>query len=212
MNPFLRSYQYNYIKAQTKILLNGLAATSDPNVARARKDIAVENVLSLLPDMDEEQKALLIQIGDIQENADAKRFLSQLQPLVLPFPTVTEQTIKKLFPKAKKLKAPAMKDINLTELTYMSWHDDGTQRKYIIAEVGGKFYGFHGTFAPMNKKSVCALCNRFEEVGMFLSEVKSSGDGSYTKRGNYICQDGQTCNHNIISNEKLDDFVRMMIE
>ncbi|QRG66699.1 FusB/FusC family EF-G-binding protein [Brevibacillus choshinensis] len=210
MNPFLKSYQYNYIKAQTKILLNGLSASSDASVHRARKDIAKENVAGLFPALSEEQKQLLYPIADISENADVKRYLSELAPYVIPFPAITDQTLKKLFPKAKKLKAPSVNDLNLQEHSYVSWQDDGTQKKFLIAEYQGKLVGFQGAFTPMNQKGMCAICNRFEEVGMFISEIKSSGDGSYLKRGNYICQDSRTCNQNIISLEKLDDFVEMM--
>jgi hypothetical protein len=212
MNPFLKSYQYNYIKAQTKILLNGLSASSDASVHRARKDIAKENVAGLFPAMSEEQKQLLYPIAEISENADIKRYLNELQPYVIPFPAITEQTLKKLFPKAKKLKAPSVKDMNLQEHSYVSWQDDGTQKKFLIAEYQGKLVGFQGSFTPMNQKGMCAICNRFEEVGMFISEIKSSGDGSYLKRGNYICQDSKTCNQNIISLDKLDDFVVMMTQ
>lgn len=212
MNPFMKSYQYNYIKAQTKILLNGLSASSDASVHRARKDIAKENVARLFPAMNEEQQQLLYPIVDITENADVKRFLTQLLPYVVPFPVVTDQTLKKLFPKAKKLKVPSVKDLNLQEHSYVSWQDDGTQKKYLIAEYQGKLVGFQGAFTLMNQKGMCALCNQFEEVGMFISEIKSSGDGAYIKRGNYICQNSQTCNQNIITLDKLDDFIVMMTQ
>lgn len=212
MNPFMKSYQYNYIKAQTKILLNGLSASSDASVHRARKDIAKENVARLFPAMNEEQQQLLYPIAELAESADVKRFLTQLQPFVIPFPVVTDQTLKKLFPKAKKLKAPSVKDSNLQEHSYVSWQDDGTQKKYLIAEYQGKLVGFHGAFTLMNQKGMCALCNRIEEIGMFISEIKSSGDGAYIKRGNYICQNSQICNQNITTLDKLGDFVVMMTQ
>ncbi|MED1796479.1 FusB/FusC family EF-G-binding protein [Brevibacillus nitrificans] len=212
MTPFMKSYQYNYIKAQTKILLNGLSSSSDASVHRARKDIAKENVANLFPVLSEEQQQLLDPIAQIAETADVKRYLSELQPYVIPFPVITDQTLKKLFPKAKKLKAPSIKDLNLHEHSYVSWQDDGTQKKFVIAEYQGKLVGFNGTFTPMNQKGMCAICNRLDEVGMFITEIKSSGDGSYLKRGNYVCQDSQSCNQQITMIEKLDDFVRMMTQ
>jgi hypothetical protein len=54
---------------------------------------------------------------------------------------------------------------------------------------------------------MCALCNRFEELGMFICETKGSVQGIFIKRGNYICQDSQKCNQNMINLEKLHAFI-----
>ncbi|MFD2368696.1 FusB/FusC family EF-G-binding protein [Brevibacillus sp. GCM10020057] len=210
MQPFMKSYHFHYIKAQTKVLLNGLSSSSDPNVQRARKEIAIENVSRLFPEMSEEQRRLLHAIADVREQMDAKQYLAELEPYVIPFPAITGQMLKKLFPKAKKLKPPAAGDLNLHEASYVSWHDDGTQKKYIVVDFQGNLVGFAGTFTSMNQKGMCALCNRFEEIGMFIAEIKSAGDGTYVKRGNYICQDSHACNRNITSTDKLDEFVLMM--
>ncbi|WP_258379421.1 hypothetical protein [Enterococcus plantarum] len=43
---------------------------------------------------------------------------------------------------------------------------------------------------------------------MSLSKVKESGDGMYTKRGNYICYDSEKCNHTIERREELEAFVQ----
>ena len=51
-----------------------------------------------------------------------------------------------------------------------------------------------------------------EQVSMFLSEVKGShsGDGTYIKRGNYIFQDSETCNQNLISRVNLHEFIKLL--
>ena len=43
--------------------------------------------------------------------------------------------IKKLFPKAKKLKLPDMEEIDMKEISYLSWIDKGSSRKFIIAKM-----------------------------------------------------------------------------
>ena len=56
----------------------------------------------------------------------------------------------------------------MKELSYLSWIDKGSSRKFIIAKNDkNKFVGLQGTFQSLNKKSICSLCHGHEEVGMF---------------------------------------------
>ncbi|WP_028401722.1 FusB/FusC family EF-G-binding protein [Ectobacillus panaciterrae] len=207
MEPFIRSDQYNFIKAQTQILINGHSTTNDMDVLHALKDIAKEKVLDLFMDMSDEKKQFIDPILNIKDKTNAEEFLSQLKPYVIPFKEVTEQTIRKLFPKAKKLKIPSLENIDLKEISYLCWDDKGSNKKYIVAQHHNKLIGLQGTFTSINQKGICALCNRFEEIGMFISEAKGSVQGTFIKRGNHICQDSQKCNQNLITLDKLNDFI-----
>jgi hypothetical protein len=207
MEPFLRNDQFNFIKAQTQILINGHSTTNDKDVLRALKEISKEKVLNLFLYMSDEQKYMIDPIHDIKDKSDEEAFLLQLKPYVIPFKEVTEQTLKKIFPKAKKLKLPSMENIDLKDISYLSWDDKGSNKKYIITEQKNKLIGIQGTFTPLNLKGICVLCNRFEEVGMFLTEIKGSVQGTYIKRGNHICHDSQKCNQNITTLDKLNDFI-----
>ncbi|MFJ7746780.1 FusB/FusC family EF-G-binding protein [Peribacillus sp. NPDC097295] len=207
MQPFIRNEQYNFIKSQTQILINGYVTANDRDVVSTVKSVAKERVLELFTELDDRQKQLLDPVDTIKDPAQAEAFLLDLRPYVIPFKEITEQTIKKLFPKAKKLKVPKMETIDLREISYFGWDDSGSGKKFIIATRDDKFVGLHGTFKPSHKKGICAICSRFEEVGMFMSETKGSVQGTFTKKGNYICQDSLKCNQNITSLDKLDDFV-----
>lgn len=207
MEPFIRNDQYNFIKNQTQILINGYTSVNDQAVLRALKSLALEKVMNLFDEPSEEQNQLLAPLVDVKDKDLAEAFLAELKPFVIPFAKVTQQTVKKLFPKAKKLKAPLLNDEELKEITYLGWDDKGSQKKFIVARLKDRMVGLQGTFKPINKKGICALCNKFEEVGMFLSETKGVAQGTYTKRGNYICQDSQKCNQNISSLDKLTDFI-----
>ncbi|HWO94980.1 MAG TPA: FusB/FusC family EF-G-binding protein, partial [Bacillus sp. (in: firmicutes)] len=191
MGPFIRSDQYNFIKAQTQSLINGHSTVNDMDVLNALKSMAEEKVANLFEDINEEQKQLMAPILEIEDKAHAEEFLEQLKPYVIPFKEVTEQTLKKLFPKAKKLKLPLLENIDLKEISYLSWYDKGSNKKYIVVGHENKLIGLHGTFENSNQKGICAICNAYEEVGMFLSETKGSEKGTFIKRGNYICQDSQ---------------------
>lgn len=207
MKPFIRSDQYNFIKAQIQILINGHATVNDNDVLQALKSIINEKVLHLFIDMSEEQRQVLDPIITIEDNDKAEEYLSQVKPYVIPFKEVTEITIKKLFPKAKKLKVPILENVDLKEISYLGWNDKGSNKKYIVALSDHKLVGLQGTFKSINKKGICALCNHYEEIGMFLSETKGLAIGTFIKRGNYICENSQTCNQNIITLDKLNDFI-----
>lgn len=207
MEPFIRNDQYNFIKYQTQVLINGHASVNDAGVLNALKSLSAEKVMGLFAELSEEQNQLLSPVSDIKERDQADAFLAHIKEYVIPFPSITEQSIKKLFPKAKKLKMPAPENIDFREISYLGWDDKGTNRKYMISLLDGKLTGIYGTFKPFGKKGICAICNKLEETGMFLTEIKGSQLGTYTKKGNYICQDSRKCNENLISLENLHDFI-----
>lgn len=207
MEPFIRNDQYNFIKYQTQVLINGHASVNDTGVLNALKSLSAEKVMGLFAELSEEQNQLLSPVSDIKERDQADAFLAHIKEYVIPFPSITEQSIKKLFPKAKKLKMPAPENIDFREISYLGWDDKGTNRKYMISLLEGKLTGIYGTFKPLGKKGICAICNKLEEIGMFLTEIKGSQLGTYTKKGNYICQDSRKCNENLISLENLHDFI-----
>ncbi|MFP3122510.1 FusB/FusC family EF-G-binding protein [Ectobacillus funiculus] len=210
MKPFIRSDQYHFIKAQTQILINGHASANDIDVLNALKSLVKEKVLHLFADVSEEQAQLLQPIVNIKNKEDAEVFLSQIKPYVIPFQEITEQTIKKLFPKVKKLKVPLLEHIDEREISYLGWNDQGSNKKYLVAPYHNRLIGLQGTFNIINQKGICALCNRHGEVGMFMSKTKGSGIDTFTTRGNYICQDSYTCNHNLTTLDKLHDFIERL--
>ncbi|GLB58712.1 FusB/FusC family EF-G-binding protein [Cytobacillus sp. NCCP-133] len=207
METFIRSDQYNFIRAQTQVLINAHASVNDTGVLNALKALSIEKVFSLFDELGEEQVQLLSPVRDLKERDQADAFLTELKEYVIPFKTLNEQSIKKLFPKAKKLKLPVLDHIDFRGISYLGWNDNGTNRKYMISQNDGKLSALHGTFKPISKKGICTICNKFEEIGMFLYETKGPQLGTYTKKGNYICQDSQKCNHNLISLDQLNDFI-----
>ncbi|HBZ79987.1 MULTISPECIES: FusB/FusC family EF-G-binding protein [Brevibacillus] len=212
MQPFIFPHHYNFIKWQVQNLLNAYTGSTDLNVIRARKDIAQEAVFQLFADLSDEQRQLLAPIRSLKEKNEAKQFLLSLSPYVVPFPAVTEQAIKKMYPKIKKLKPPVAAELPYAELSYISWFDNGSDKKFIIANYPDKLIGIHGTFTPIAKKGICAICNKVSDIGMFVLEARGSSDGTYLKKGNYLCQDSTTCNQNIRSLDKLHEFLALMIK
>ncbi|MGD7024418.1 FusB/FusC family EF-G-binding protein [Rossellomorea vietnamensis] len=208
MKPFIRNDQFNFIKAQTKVLINGHVNANDPGVMKALKAVTLEKVLSLLPAPSEEEHDLLSSIASIKDKQDAENYLAKLKPFVIPFREVSDKTLQKLFPKVKKLKLPNLENVDLREVTYLGWNDIGQERKYLVTEDNGKLIGMRGTFKNHSQKGVCTICNSIGEIGMFITESKAAANGTYRNRGNYICQDSQACNRSLQSEEKLKAFIQ----
>ncbi|WP_328824158.1 FusB/FusC family EF-G-binding protein [Metabacillus schmidteae] len=209
LKSFIRTDQFNFIKRQVQNLVNGHATAIDNGVMSALKSMTLERVLVLFPIIEEEQVQLLQPISLIDNKEEAEAFLSQLKPYVMPF-KVSEQGIKKLFPKAKKLKVPSLAEIDLREIAYLSWTDTTSNKRYIVINRDSKLIGIEGSFTPSNQKGVCSICNSHKEVGMFLAKVKGKEQGTFKTRGNYICHDSQSCNKNLTSLDKLNNFVDLL--
>jgi len=206
MNPFIQTDQFNYIRFQVKKLVNAHSTSSDQDVIAAVKSMVTENVFALIPNLNDEQRQMLQSITMVDDKEAGEKFLLQLKPFVIPF-QVTEQGIKKLFPKVKKLKVPSLEKLDLHEVVYLSWLDQQTNKKYLVYKRAGKLLGIEGSFQSMNQKGVCAICNRHGDVGMFSVKEKGRAQGTFVSRGNLICTDSQACNNNLISLEKLYEFV-----
>ena len=127
----------------------------------------------------------------------AERLLEELKVIVLPFVQPTKPQIDKLFRKVKKLKHPHWNQLDLREHTYIGWNDPGSQKKFMIYYEEEKLKGISGTLSPTINKGICSICQRTSNVSLFLSTTKTGSDGTYTKKGNYICHDSDQCNQQL---------------
>jgi hypothetical protein len=207
MDPFIRADQYFYIKNQAQNLINGHSSVNDLGVLNALKSLANERVCELFDELNEEQGNILNPIIEVKSNEDMDAYLLNLKSYVIPFQEVSETTIKRLFPKSKKLKAPDLDDIDRKETTYLSWIDKGSSKKFLIVPYQHNLIGLSGSFTNINQKGICVICNGVEDVGLFVSEEKGLGQGRFVKRGNYICKDVHTCNQNLSSLDRLSEFI-----
>ncbi|RST76248.1 elongation factor G-binding protein [Siminovitchia acidinfaciens] len=207
VQPFIRCYQYNFIRFQVENLVNAHSAVKDPAVLKAVKYGALDKIIALFPELHEYHQ-IFNKVTEIEDGIHAKHFLTGLKPYIIPFKPVTEKTVGKLFPKAGKLKLQFLKEIDFTEVSYLGWYDIRSDKKFLIFDYKEKLMGIQGTFRH-KAKGICSLCNRHGEVGMFMANVKS-GKETYTNRGNYICDDSHECNQNIQSLNKLESFIEVL--
>ncbi|UOE94733.1 FusB/FusC family EF-G-binding protein [Alkalihalobacillus sp. LMS39] len=210
MAPFLRNDQYNFIKFQLNHLVHAQTTVRDEDILSALKLNAYDKMVALFPELKDSQKALLQKLIEFENVEQVERLVSELKGYVIPFKYVSEKTVAKLFPKAKKLKMPVLEDIDFRELSYLGWYDVRSERKFLIFNDDNNLIGILGTFKG-EMRGICSLCNRHEDVGLFMATVKS-GMETYTSRGNYICHDSFTCNQNVITLERLTNFVKLVKE
>ncbi|WP_175989188.1 FusB/FusC family EF-G-binding protein [Bacillus sp. Marseille-Q1617] len=207
MNAFIRNDQYNFINYQTQVLINGYGTVNDISVLHALKGLIRDKVLNLFEELTPEQMKIIEQIINVKDSEHAEDFLTELKEYVIPFKELNETSLKKMFPKVKKLKIPDLNELDYKGISYLGWNNYGQESKYIVAECEGKLKGFKGTFKNSSKKGICTICNTFSSVGLYVSESKRSSQGTFVKKGNYICHDSTDCNGKLRDMDKLRDFI-----
>ncbi|KAA0954967.1 elongation factor G-binding protein [Planococcus sp. ANT_H30] len=207
-NPkaFIRNDQYNFIKDQTKILVVGQTSATDAEVLIVLRHLAHEKVFKQFPILTDQQKKILNSLVQVKELSDAESFLEQLQPYIVPFKAVTADNVKKLFPKAKKLKGPKLENTNFYKTSYLAW-TESANLMYLVADLTDQLIGVQGSFTRSTKQGICTICNSHSQVGLFIAKTKTSGSEQFIKRGNYICQDAEVCNGQVKTLDRLNDFV-----
>ena len=203
---FVRNDQFNFIKRQIQQLVNGHGTVNDSHVLNALESLSIEKVLDLFIRLTDAQKELLNRMAEIEDKEEAEKYIVDLERYIIPFNPLSEQKLKKLFPKVKKLKLPT-EGLDYNKMTYLSYDDLGTKKRYIITPSQKGMIGLSGIFEETNVKQICAICNRLTNVGMFLTKTKGEIAGTYTKKGNYICRDAEDCNHHLVSLDKMYEFV-----
>ena len=209
INPFIENNQYNFIIKQATNISRAAHSVNDKDVKHTFIYSALDKVFALFSDLNAEQEALLQEIVTLDSKVALEQYKEKLAAYCLPFTELTDAKIKKLFRKVKKLNYPELTVENVRNLTYFSWHDAGSNQKFIVRELDGKLVGVHGRFVPSSKKGICHFCNSHAEVGLLTVDIKLKGAAmNYRALGNYFCSDSTKCNQQITDTEKLDTFLR----
>jgi len=210
MEQFINNEQLNFIKNQVALINDSIRKNVAAKVLAAVIDLANSKISNLFPNASMEQQSLL-DLAKLETDKEYDQYIEYLSEYLLPFPSIQEQQVKKMFPKQKKLKLPDLTKIDTSRLTYLGWNDLRSNKKFIIYELDGSLVGIEGRFAPTNKKNLCSFCNCFGEVSYFstVTKAKQSKNPDYFKSiGNLICTDSYECNKKITSSEYLTSFLK----
>lgn len=208
MKQTIQPYQYYFIQREVEQLLNAYYSVNDPKTVQTVQALATEKIHSVIQEeLPEITDFLAIVMNVTLTRAKAERALEELKSYVIPFEQPSKQQVDKIFRKVKKLKQPTWSAYDLREHTYVGFNDPGSQRKYLLYYEEGKLQGDYGSLSPTITKGICAICQKTSNVSLFLSTTKSGSDGTYTKKGNYICHDSDMCNHQLVQLEPFYEFV-----
>ncbi|MCL2114208.1 MAG: FusB/FusC family EF-G-binding protein [Streptococcaceae bacterium] len=203
----LKPYEYNRIKSLTFDLVNIYHSVNDKSTVNAVYAQVASEILALT-DLPEIEKFLSVIESPKLSREQAEKLLLDLKPLIEPFPLMTENQMRKIFKKVKKLKIPATTLWDMREVTYFAWNEVSSGRKYILTADG---HGFYGTMSG-SMKNICAICKKTSIVTQFLAVTKTGADGTYTKNGTYICLDSDKCNQQVQSIQGLQQFLEIIRE
>jgi hypothetical protein len=184
-DAFIRNHQYNFIKEQALNLVTAHAMANDAEVLSVLRHLSHEKVFALFPALTEEQKQIL-------------------RPHLIPFRAVTNDNLKRLFPKVKRLKGPNMASLDFHALSYLAWQEN--TNRFLVAERNGRLQAVSGQFGASRKQGICMICHKHGSVGLFTAKTQAGAD-NYTKHGHYICADELLCNSRLTSLERLEQFL-----
>ncbi|MBQ0138853.1 MAG: elongation factor G-binding protein [Kurthia sp.] len=205
---FLSVGQFHKIKHMLQKFLNAKKATNDKDTLLAVQGIIEDEVKQAMTHIHSVDN-ILTELFHVSDATSAELFLMQLKQHVSPFPTPELTDIKKLFKKEKKLKLPALEDVDFKETLYLSWADVGTNKQYIILAKNDEFHPLSGVVDAKHIKGVCAFCKRHSTTRLFTTKKKVSGD-LYVKNSQYICIDSTQCNLNLTEIDVLEEWVEKM--
>ncbi|NPD11345.1 FusB/FusC family EF-G-binding protein [Enterococcus sp. MMGLQ5-2] len=202
----LQPHEYWLIKQQAFELIKAYHSVNDKQTIEALQTLIkgeIETYFKRAPKLNPYLDKLMVQ------TLTKEQFLvifEALKVFVQPMKIPSHKQIQKCFRKVKKLPNLETESIDFRELSYLGFNDGNNNRKYLIRNVNQQFIGLYGQFSPDAQKGHCAICNHISTVAFFLATTKSAGDGTYTKKGNYLCTDSFECNRHISQLEHLEKF------
>lgn len=207
---FIKNEKLNFIRKQVALIKDSKQKNVPQNVLASVIDLANAKILDLFPNATIEQQEML-DLSRLTTDNEYEQYIRRLSDFLLSFPQLTEQQLKKMFPKQKKLKLPDLANIDHSQLTYLSWNDLRANKKFIVYELDGKLVGIECEFTPTSKKNLCSFCNCFGEVAYFstVTKAKKPKNPDYYKAiGNLICADSSECNRKITNVDYLTTFFK----
>lgn len=207
---FIKNEQLNFIKKQIALIKDSKKKNVPKNILDAVISLANTKILELFPDKSTDITEML-DLSKLKTDREYEEYVQYLEECLLPFPQITENQLKKLFPKQKKLKLPDLSNIDHNKLTYLSWNDLRSNKKFIIYEMEEKMVGIVCQLAPTSTKNICSFCNNIGEVAYFstVTKAKKMNNPDYYKSiGNLICVDSSECNKKITNVEYIEAFLK----
>ncbi|PLS15429.1 elongation factor G-binding protein [Bacillus sp. M6-12] len=211
---FIENYQYNFMKNEIDGICKTLKSTSDTKVFNVVKLGALTKILGLFMGLNPEQLQLLNKLESLNTEQELRDYENELSTFKKGFPSLSIHDIKKLFPKAKRLKIPDLSNINNSDFTFVSWNDIGTGNRYIIYNLSNKLVGLQCNITMLSKQNICTLCHQKGPVAIVTAISKAKrfkSSDNYVAYGNLMCIDTEKCNKALTDITYLEEFIIQII-
>lgn len=208
MKPTIYPHQFHALTQQVENLINAYQSVNDLQTIKVYQALIFEKIDELFDEQLPEIEAFKEIILDKSlTKTKAQRYLLPIKECVIAFEKPSTKQVEKAFRKIKKVKQPDWEQLDLRECSFVGFDDAGSQKKYLLYyDQQHQLKGIVGQMSPNVIKNVCSICNHIGNVALFLSTTKATADGTYTKKGNYICTNSQKCNHQLYDLEGLYQF------
>ncbi|WP_419743658.1 FusB/FusC family EF-G-binding protein [Macrococcoides bohemicum] len=205
----IKSYEFAQVMNNVNQLLK-IYKTNDPTTNKAQKNIILDEIRAIYIVNGIDASESITKLDDIRlSKTKAAMILSEMKQFVEPFEMPSAKQVEKLFKKVKKLNTPPSDQYDLQMMSYLGWNDHSANRKYIVfKDDKGAFQSVYGELAPTKVKGFCSICQHESDVSLFLNKTKANSDGTYTKKGDYICHDSNVCNQHLDDIDKLYHFIQ----
>ncbi|KIL52029.1 FusB/FusC family EF-G-binding protein [Jeotgalibacillus soli] len=212
MKPFIQNHQFNLIRREVTLLQKQVHGIVDRDVELAVRVGVEEKVKNSFNSLTEMQERQLAPIFSLKTEEERERYLQNLRPYRIAFPSITQTDLKQIFSKTKKLKLPSLKNTDFQSLTYLGWKDIGSSKQYLLYKLDGKLIGVEGRYVILTKKNICQVCHRFGDVALVTAQKKFKKLNENDKAfGKYMCYDSKDCNQFIQRLEPLESFLRQIV-
>ncbi|NHM76123.1 MULTISPECIES: FusB/FusC family EF-G-binding protein [Staphylococcus] len=204
----IKAYEFIKVKQRVNQLIR-LYKTNDIQTHAMQKQIIFNEIKEIFEAQHIYIDDFINQIDDVTlTKKKASMLLENLKVHVEAFELPTSNALHKCFRKVKKLKLPETDHIDLKETTFLGWNDLASHRKYIVYREGNQLKGMYGDLSPTKVKGFCKICNAESYVSLFLNQSKhNKKEGTYTKKGDYICYDSVACNGQLEDITRLYHFI-----
>lgn len=213
MDPFIKKYEYNYIKKCLNDLSNTFIGCIDKDIIEAYKIYTQQKILNNFLNLSEEEKEIL-NITKITKDYHINNYLKELNEYVYGMPKITDGQINRLFKKEKKFKLPS-KDAQDSKNVYLGWIDNSIRKLFVAYNMNGNLTGMACRITNPDSKNShrCVLCNHIgksDEVAFVspVCKVSNPDQGAYKSIGFDLCLDSDACNNRIVSIEKLEELLK----